>query len=255
MGVSLLLRFISFPFVATYYAVIENKDNNETEVHTPKKRIPRITITYGPPRSSKQPRDEILIKPPPPVLLPARRLVRHEFGFLTVDDVLTREQVRRQRRPAPGPSHQLVPSDHAEVEGDAQVSGEEVLVVELFAALAALDVHEDVEIFEDGDDDAEAESEVGAVEPKGRRVVHLRLVDALGAPGFDEVDVRDEDGDPGQEAEDGGQVDEIAKYLAGIVGHIEERDAGDDGREAERVDGDATAVGAREDAVGVAFLG
>lgn len=128
-------------------------------------------------------------------------------------------------------------------------------MVEALGALAAGVVDEDVEVLEDGDQDAEAQGEVGAVQAKGRGVGQLRRIDALGSAGFHKVDVRDQDGDPGEDAEDGDEVDEVAEDFAGVVADVEEGDAGDEGRESERVDGHAAAIGPGEDGVGVSFLG
>ena len=116
-------------------------------------------------------------------------------------------------------------------------------------------MHEDVKVLEDGDEDAEDEREVGAVETKGRGVGHLVTRDALGAPGAHEADVAYKDRDPGQQAEDGDEVDKVGEDDLGVVLDVEEGDAGDRGAEPEGVDGDAAAVGAGEDAVAVAFLG
>jgi len=70
-------------------------------------------------------------------------------------------------------------------------------------------VDEDVEVFEDGNDNAEDESKVGAVEAEGGDVSQLGVCDALGAARAHKADVRDEDGDPGEEAENGDEVDKV----------------------------------------------
>lgn len=57
----------------------------------------------------------------------------------------------------------------------------------------------------------------------------------------------DEDGDPGQETKDGGEVDKVAKDLLGVTGDVHESQTSEDGRETEGIDGDTTLVGALED--------
>ena len=84
-----------------------------------------------------------------------------------------------------------------------EVAGDKVLVVE--AAVVAL--CEDVEVLGQGDEHAEEERNARADEAKRRRVRQLVVGDALGPARAHKVDVRDEERDPGQEAEDGRQVD------------------------------------------------
>lgn len=151
----------------------------------------------------KQPRHKMPVKPSSRPTLLISRLLGEELFFLAVNHVFAREEVSVERGPALSTGDDLVAEDHAEVEGDAQIAGDEVLVVKLFAAFTTLDVHEDVKVLEDGDDNAKAEGEVGAEETKGSHIVHLTFVDALGPPRLDEVYVRHKDGDPGQDAEDG----------------------------------------------------
>lgn len=134
------------------------------------------------------------IKPasPFPPGFPIRCLVRQKLLFLTINHVLAREQIRIQGRP-PFRSHDhLVPQNHAQVEGNAEITRQEVDVVEILAVFTAVVVHEDVKIFEDGDDDAEDEGEVSAEETEGSGVCQFGWGDVLSASGANEADVRDE---------------------------------------------------------------
>ena len=88
-------------------------------------------------------------------------------------------------------------------------------------------MHEDVEVLEDGNQDAEHQREPGSVEAEGCRVRHHVLLDTLGAPRAHEVDVRHQDGDPREQAEDGDQVNEVTEDYAGVVCHVQESDAAD----------------------------
>lgn len=196
------------------------------------------------------------VKPSSRLALPSGGLLGQKLLFLTVNHVFAREQVGGEGGPALGAGDELIAEDHDEVEGDAEVAGDEIFVVELFEpVLTSVVVHEDVVVLEDGDDDTEAKSEVGADKTKRSHVVHLTLVDALGAPRLDKVNVRHQDGDPGQKAEDGDQVDEISKYFLRIICNIEEGYQGDKGRETKSIDGNPAAVGACEDGERVTLLG
>ena len=203
----------------------------------------------------KQPAHKPSIKPTPLLLPPARLLRRQKLLLLPINHVLARPQIRRLPRPSLFPPQQLIPQYHAQIERYAQIPRDEVLVVEVDRARARLIVHEHVEVLEDGDEDAEHEREIGAVEAKGGGVGHLALGDALGPAGAHEADVADEDGDPGEQAEDGDEVDEVGEDDFGVVLDVEEGDARYRRAEREGVDGDAAAVGAREDGVAVPLFG
>ncbi len=71
----------------------------------------------------------------------------------------------------------------------------------------------------------------------------------------DEADVRDEDGYPGQQPEDGNEVDKVAEDDGGAVRDVEEGEEAEGGGEGQCRDGDTTCVGTLEDGRGVADRG
>ncbi len=85
--------------------------------------------------------------------------------------------------------------------------------------------------------------------------MHFPRVDTLCSARLDEIDVRHKNRDPGKKAEDRHQVNKVGEHLAGIIGHVEECDAGNQRREAESVNGDTTPIGAGEYGMAVAFFG
>ncbi len=178
-----------------------------------------------------------------------------ELVLLAINHIFPRVQIRRQGRMAFGLGEPLVSKNHDQVERNPEISRDEIDVVELLAALAAFFVDEHVEIFENGNQDAKDQGEIGPPQTKGGRVRQAMLFDALGAARLHEVNVRHEDGDPGQDAENRHQVDEILEDRPRIVGHVEKGDAGDQRRQAQGVDGHAAAVRAREDGEGIPLLG
>lgn len=195
----------------------------------------------------EQPSHKLVVEPSA-FPAPSGGLFGQELFLLPIDDIFPRVKVRGQGRPTLRLLDPLVPEDHDEIQRDAQVSRDEILVVE-GRRIAGRYVHEDVEVLENGDDDAEDEREPGPVQPERRDVVELVVRDALGPARLHEVDVRHEDGDPGQQAEDGDEVHEVSEDFARVVRHVEEGDAGDQGGEAEGVDGDAAGVGASKNVV------
>ena len=100
-----------------------------------------------------------------------------------------------------------------EVQGNTEVAGDEGLVVELNAG--GLD--EDVEVLSQGDEAAEEQSDVGSPDAEGCLVREGVGGNVLRTTCPDEVDVRDEQGDPGEDTEDGGEVDEVDEDLAGVI--------------------------------------
>lgn len=143
----------------------------------------------------EQPGHKRLVKPTP-LLRSPRRLLGQKLLLLPINDVLTSVKVSLKGRPRMRLLPKLVPQQHDEVKRDAQIPRDEILVIEDWF-VAALNMHEDVEVLEDGYDDAEGEREIGAVETEGGDVGQALGVDALGSARFDEVDVCHEDGDPG----------------------------------------------------------
>ena len=100
------------------------------------------------------------IEPPPPGLFPGGRFSGQELVLFAIDDVFPRVQVRRHGGLSFGLGAEFVAEDHAEVERDPEVARDEVGVVKFLAAFAILDVHKDVEILEEGDQDAKGEGEI-----------------------------------------------------------------------------------------------
>ena len=77
----------------------------------------------------------------------------------------------------------------------------------------------------------------------------------MGAAGADKIDVGNKNGDPGQDTEDGDEVDKVVEDVCGGLGDVEEGDEGDGGGESESVNGDTAAVSTSEDGEGVSFFG
>lgn len=81
------------------------------------------------------------------------------------------------------------------------------------------------------------------------------LLDALGSARLHKVNVRHQDGDPRQDAENGHEVVEIFKHLARIVRHVEKGNAGNQRRQAEGINGHPAAIRARKDGEGIPLFG
>lgn len=137
--------------------------------------------------------------------------------------------------------HMAKQEDH--VDWDTNVSGDKVDVVEL----DAFGVDESVVVLGQADEDAEKQGDTSANHACGRDVGHGAVGQVLGLAGAQEVDVGDEDGDPGEDTKDGGQVDKVAKHLFGVLGDVHKGQAGKQRGGAKRNVGDATAIGALED--------
>ena len=106
---------------------------------------------------------------------------------------------------------------------------------------------EDVEALSERNDAAEDEGEVGACGAKGGCVYEVRVRDVLGFAGANEVDVGDEQRDPGEKAKNGDQIHKIFEDGLGVTRDVHVGQAGEAGGDGEGIDGDAAAVGAGED--------
>ena len=101
-----------------------------------------------------------------------------------------------------------------------------------------------------GNKTAEEQSDVAAPDAERSLVGQGTVRDILGATSLDEVDVGDEDGDPGQNTEDGGQVDKVLEHLAGVIRDVHEGQEGEDGADDERRPGYTAAISLLEDGGG-----
>ena len=124
--------------------------------------------------------------------------VPEEILLLLVDEVLAGVEVHigRWDAAALGPEH--VAEQEDDVQGNTEVARDEGGVVK---GLTAED--EDAVVLGEGDDAAEEEGDVAAPDAEGCLVGHDAVGDVLRLAALAEVDVGDEDGDPGQQAEDG----------------------------------------------------
>ncbi|GKT46287.1 uncharacterized protein ColSpa_06468 [Colletotrichum spaethianum] len=214
--------------------------------------IPTLTDWMG--LLAEQPGQEGLVEPStlaafaaPGLLLGG--LARQELLLLTINDVLARVEVGLVGLDAASLVVELVAEDEDEVKRDTEVTGDEGLVL-LLAKVAA---DEDIVVLGKSDDDAKGQSAVRAPDTEGGDVGKDLVGDVLGLAGLAPPDVGDKDRDPGQQTEDGSQVDEVAEDSLGVVGDVHEGQQREEGREAESVDRDATLVGALEDGGGRAI--
>lgn len=170
-------------------------------------------------------------------------LVGEELLLLAVDDVLAGVEVALVGADALALGDELVAEDEGEVDGDADVAGDEGDVVGLEGEAG----DEGVEVLGDGHEHADEERHVRAPDAERRRVRHHLVGQALRLARAHEPDVRHEDRDPREQAEDGGHVDEVREHGLGVVGHVEEAQEAEEGGREEGVDGHAAAVGLAED--------
>ena len=130
--------------------------------------------------------------------------------LIAIKDVLAGEQIGLVGLNALGLLDELVSEQQNQVQRDTKVASDEVLVVKVAIALV---VGEGSKVLGQGDQAAPEQGEVGAPDTEGCGVRELLGGDTLSLAGAAEVDVSDEDGDPGEKTEDGGQVNKVAEDL------------------------------------------
>lgn len=181
-----------------------------------------------------------------------RLLRRKVLKLLLINSGLSTVKVRGLRTHSLTLHDKLVPQDHEKVQRDTQVCSDEVLVVPLSVrALTRVLGKEEVEALEDGNQDAEAETDVRAPDSAGRDKGQGAVGNVLGTTSAHKVDVGNQNRDPGQESEDGDQVDEVLEHGHGGGVDTEEGEEAEERGETKRVDGDAAAIGAGEDLGGI----
>lgn len=161
----------------------------------------------------EQPRQESLVEPASITLTVLLMLNSLPVLLITIKDILASEQISLVGLDTLALLDELVTKQQNQVQRNTKVSSDEVLVVKV--AIGLLVMGEGSEVLGEGNQAAPEEGEVRAPDAEGSGVWKLLGCHALGLAGAAEVDVGDEDGDPGEKTEDGGQVDKVAKdFLA-----------------------------------------
>lgn len=90
-----------------------------------------------------------------------------------------------------------------------EVPSDKVLVVEVTIGLGAS--RENIEVLGQSDQTTEEERNDGSPETQWSNIGQLIIGNSLSTTCADEVDVRNKQRNPGQQTEDGGEVDEVAE--------------------------------------------
>lgn len=130
--------------------------------------------------------------------------------LITIKDIFASEKISLEGLNTLGLLDELISEEQNQVQRNAQVSSDEVLVVEVAVLLV---VGEGGKVLGKGNETAPEEREVRAPDAQGCGVGQLLGGNALSLTGAAEVDVGDEDGDPGEETEDGSKVNEVTENL------------------------------------------
>jgi hypothetical protein len=174
-------------------------------------------------------------------------LLLEELGLLVVNALLAGEDIGGLGRGVLGLHDELVPNNHDDVKWDTQVRGDEGRVIEV--------TEEDVECLEEGDQAAKSNGDVGSNDTEWSNVGEGTVWDTLCLTSLDEVDVANQDGDPGQETEDGDQVHEVSEDGVRCRADTQVGQETEGSGDPESVDGDTTLVGASKEARSFAFSG
>lgn len=106
-----------------------------------------------------------------------------------------------------------VSEEHGNVERNAKISCNEVLVVKI----GVLGVDEDVEVLCQTDKNDKGQAYDGAPESLRGDIRHGTIWDVLGAASAEEEEVGDKDGNPSQDTKDSNKVNEVAKDLIMVL--------------------------------------
>lgn len=128
-----------------------------------------------------------------------------------------------------------------------ETTHDKVLVVKVSICLRAGD--EDGEVLGQGNQGAECKSAIAAPQAEWRSVLEQRAIIGytLRSSGLDEVNVGDENGTPGQESEDGHEIDKVAKDCLGRCRDVHVCDAADCSRQTQSIKGNSLFVGSGKD--------
>lgn len=196
---------------------------------------------------SEQPRDVSVVELVPScgVGLLDNQVLQEQL-LLAVDNVLSSVEVDLVGGEAPALRDEHVPEKENDIQRNTEVGGDEGGIVETHLLVD----DEDTIVLGQGDEDAEEEGDVAAPDTKRSLVWHDAVRYILRATGLPKGNVRDKDGDPGEDTKNGGQVDKVLKHLAAVVGSVHESQEGEDGAQAQRRPRHTAGIGLLEDGRG-----
>lgn len=167
-------------------------------------------------------------------------LLGKELLLLTINHVLVSVEIGLLRLHHLGLVEELVAQVESQEQRNTQVSGDEVLVVKA--------VDEDGEVLEDRDENAKEEGKVGAVGLEGGTPHEISVsVNALGLASSHEENVGDKNGNPSEQAENGHQVDKVAKNGLGRRRDVEVGQSTEASGQSHGVDGKTVLGGSGKD--------
>lgn len=144
-------------------------------------------------------------------------LVGDELSLLIINGLLARVEIRLMWQGTLALHEELVSEDHDDEQWNTEVASNDVAPVDHALVSGWNKV---VESLEEGNQAAEEESSNGSGGTEWCNVGQSSIWNALCFASADEEDVRDENGDPGQDTENRNQVDEVGKDLLGCGADI-----------------------------------
>lgn len=183
----------------------------------------------------------------------ARRILDSLLGLLSkedllfsVNDILEGVEVCLVGLNHLGLHDDLVAKNHDEVHRDTNVTGNEGSLVK--------GEDESSEVLENSNENAESKSNVGTVRLEGSLVDKVPItVNALGLESFHEEDVSDKNGNPGEQTQNGNNVDKVSKDLGRVVRAVKVGQGAEKGGESKSVVRNTHLVGGGEDSGSLAI--
>lgn len=160
-------------------------------------------------------------------------------SLIAVNDILASPEISLLWRQPLGLLCEFPAENHDQIEWDTEITSDEGLILE--------SANEDIKVLGESDKNAPEESKVGSVNTAWSAVWHLIVGNTLGLSCTVEVDVSDEDGDPGQQTEDGDEVDKVTENGLRVVADVHEGKSTESSREGERPNWDTTGISLSED--------
>lgn len=183
----------------------------------------------------------------------ARRIVNSVLGLLgkenllfSVNDILEGVEVSLMGLNHLGLHDELVAKNHDEIDRDTNVTGNESSLVK--------GEDKSSEVLENSNENAETKSNVGSVGLEWSLVDEVLItVNALGVKSLHEEDVSDKNGNPGEQTQNGDDVNKVAKDLGGTGSAVKVGQGAEKGGKAKSVVRNTHLVGGGEDSGSLAI--
>lgn len=147
--------------------------------------------------------------------------------LFSINRLFSREQVSCQFGAQFAFRIEFVSENHDQIQNNSGITREEIDIIELLPHFAAFVVDKHFESAEKSNYDAEYQSEISSRETQRGRERQFMILNVLSLTCFDKTNVRHQNGDPSQKAENDDEIEDVFENCSPFVDHMKKCNARD----------------------------